>query len=59
MQECRQRAVDDGFLIYKNLVPYKCFYMHAMDFTATYVDQVVSIEVDELNEMGQNNVLIE
>lgn len=58
LQICRDRAVEDGFLTYEPLIAYKCFYMHAMDFSGEFLDKVIEVDVNKETESGEHNVVV-
>jgi hypothetical protein len=58
LQICRDRAVEDGFLTYEPLIAYKCFYMHAMDFSGEFLDKVIEVDVSKETESGEHNVIV-
>lgn len=59
LQTCRDTAVQEGYLEYKQLQPNRCFYMHTMDFTGEYLDYVLSIDTRSTTANGEQNVIIQ
>ena len=58
LQICRDTAVKEKMLEYRPLVANVPFYLHTMDYTGTYLDNVISCDLSETTQAGENNINI-
>lgn len=49
---CRDRASQEGFLVYQKIQPNKCFYFHTMDFNGEYIDMAVTVDRNDPTPTG-------